>query len=340
MIAMLSSTDEPEDTESDPMSCYSSLLSPPLSPAFKAAHSPFAHGNGPSCPPPLPPHDDSVEEMQLLEVEALIDGAVKSGTNLYTFFDASLVANWSGKGHWKVRKAAAPASQIDKDEEESDDPITRRRKGAFSLDFSVETEPKWKIGERSKIARTKNIDCASYRAMFLLPEDLHINWTMLSTFFTRNKEVPQLRSNSSSVHAADGAEGGGNIAPYPFDSQLEASVIDEGDYSDSWEATNKSNHGDRPNATTLEGETLHYARVAKRVNVRRLKEELWKQVDTHERGTAELSLKTVLETKGEILSDEKREVSVPFCFICLLHLANENGIELKSDETFSDVIVQ
>ncbi len=31
-----------------------------------------------------------------------------------------------------------------------------------------------------------------------------------------------------------------------------------------------------------------------------------------------------------------RDVSIPYCFICLLHLCNENGLELKQSEGLGD----
>ncbi|KAI9474192.1 MAG: condensin complex subunit 2/barren, partial [Benjaminiella poitrasii] len=78
---------------------------------------------------------------------------------------------------------------------------------------------------------------------------------------------------------------------------------------------------------------VNYARTAKRVDVKKLKDNLWKVLTTD--GNEEKvegiqkftdivnGLKTMYSPK--ILKD----ISVPFCFICLLHLANEKNLSIS-----------
>ncbi|KAJ3090462.1 hypothetical protein HK102_003679 [Quaeritorhiza haematococci] len=101
-----------------------------------------------------------------------------------------------------------------------------------------------------------------------------------------------------------------------------------------------------------------YARVAKKVDVRKLKECLWREVQTgwdgsilstppspedannveaakeaekdEDESDQELRFTQVIQGLRKFYPPKKLvDISVPFCFICLLHLANENGLELQ-----------
>ncbi|KAI1643461.1 barren [Daldinia loculata] len=103
----------------------------------------------------------------------------------------------------------------------------------------------------------------------------------------------------------------------------------------------------------LRPEYVQYARVAKKVDVRRLKEELWKGLGLLD--VEEESNNTGLPTpakdpekikKGEgetlkftdVMNDLQSvyprsvmdDISTSFCFICLLHLANEKGLVIEN----------
>ncbi|KAI0102932.1 condensin complex subunit 2/barren [Nemania sp. FL0031] len=99
-------------------------------------------------------------------------------------------------------------------------------------------------------------------------------------------------------------------------------------------------------------EYVQYARVAKKVDVRRLKEELWKglgyelQVDPNRSRlpTPPTEEEAVQKQKEEpplkftqVMNDLKSvypkavmdDISTSFCFICILHLANEKGLIIE-----------
>lgn len=38
--------------------------------------------------------------------------------------------------------------------------------------------------------------------------------------------------------------------------------------------------------------------------------------------------------------ERKKDLSTSFCFICLLHLANEHGFEINPTEDFTDLAVE
>ncbi|KAJ3366601.1 hypothetical protein GGF31_008022 [Allomyces arbusculus] len=114
---------------------------------------------------------------------------------------------------------------------------------------------------------------------------------------------------------------------------------------------------------------LNYAKRAKRVDVKRLKETMWRKIRSrhslaranaaraHPTATAEdepaqhqqqddaqtdpaLHLKSVVAALADDYSADKiKDISVPFCFICLLHLANEKNLRLESAMAMDDVVV-
>ncbi|KAI0401256.1 condensin complex subunit 2/barren [Xylaria palmicola] len=103
----------------------------------------------------------------------------------------------------------------------------------------------------------------------------------------------------------------------------------------------------------LRPEYVQYARVAKKVDVRRLKEELWKGLGYPESQedpnrsrlpTPPIEAETTQKPGGEpplkftdVMNNLKSvypktvmdDISTSFCFICLLHLANEKGLAIE-----------
>ncbi|KAI1804106.1 barren [Daldinia bambusicola] len=101
----------------------------------------------------------------------------------------------------------------------------------------------------------------------------------------------------------------------------------------------------------LRPEYVQYARRAKKVDVRRLKEELWKGLRLEEGGNntglptpVKSPERRAVKDEGEtlkfteVMNDLQTvyprtvmdDISTSFCFICLLHLANEKGLVIEN----------
>ncbi|PVI02607.1 barren [Periconia macrospinosa] len=104
-------------------------------------------------------------------------------------------------------------------------------------------------------------------------------------------------------------------------------------------------------------EYVQYARVAKKVDVKRLKDELWKGIgleeikappppdttDPTELKAVDGSLKFTEVINGLQTVYPKQamdDISTSFCFICLLHLANEKGLVISNDEKFENLTIR
>ncbi|KAI9681634.1 MAG: hypothetical protein M1829_000832 [Trizodia sp. TS-e1964] len=100
-------------------------------------------------------------------------------------------------------------------------------------------------------------------------------------------------------------------------------------------------------------EYVQYARVAKKVDVRRLKEEMWRGMGiagveeipskSSPPPTTEGPLKftTVMNNlQGVYNKQTMADISTSYCFICLLHLANEKGLAIENQEGLVDLNIQ
>jgi condensin complex subunit 2 len=114
---------------------------------------------------------------------------------------------------------------------------------------------------------------------------------------------------------------------------------------------------------------VQYARVATKVDVRRLKEEIWRGLAMEEVGqsrTCRLNTNTDVEqldnpapvptakTEDGTLKftdvinslqtvypkQAMADISTSYCFICLLHLANEKGLVINNQENFEDLTIR
>lgn len=97
---------------------------------------------------------------------------------------------------------------------------------------------------------------------------------------------------------------------------------------------------------------VNYSRVSKKVDVRRLKNNLWTSInilaDKHKENDSggendvslELKFTDITEELSKRYSAEvRKDISTSFCFICLLHLANEYGLKITSTENDEDLVV-
>ena len=84
-------------------------------------------------------------------------------------------------------------------------------------------------------------------------------------------------------------------------------------------------------------EYVQYAKSAKRVDVRQLKEQVWTGIEKE----AEPKFTTVLKSlHGSYSQEAIQDISTSYCFICLLHLANENGLSLANSSGLEELSIQ
>ncbi|KAG8703105.1 hypothetical protein FRC08_003077 [Ceratobasidium sp. 394] len=224
---------------------------------------------------------------------------------------------------------------------------------------------------------------------YLLPNDMHFSSMQLLRLFMKPKFTVQMRRHNAenptrgeddeidekfwAQAAADNAAGpneddvGGGLGPIPFASQF-FHDDDDGDDLPGFDDSGMPQEGMASNmeeedliAATqgtlkrVRPEHINYTKRAKRVDVRMLKENIWKGLGIVVPHTAEESEETPASVEPEseptdpaearefttVISglrsqypkEKLDEISTSFCFICLLHLANERGLKIQVGET-------
>ncbi|KAL8807483.1 MAG: hypothetical protein Q9182_000648 [Xanthomendoza sp. 2 TL-2023] len=106
----------------------------------------------------------------------------------------------------------------------------------------------------------------------------------------------------------------------------------------------------------LRPEYVQYARVAKKVDVRRLKEAMWRGIGFDKDAVAQTSLVREPSARAEsetlkftsVMNELQQvypkqamaDISTSYCFICLLHLANEKGLTLGNEPGLAELSIQ
>ena len=114
------------------------------------------------------------------------------------------------------------------------------------------------------------------------------------------------------------------------------------------EETGSSSTQDDNGAATKKSSKLAYSRVSKKVNVKRLKDNVWSSLNelAKAKGSTadgETSIAFSEVVKGltpRYSTEDMKDISTSFSFICLLHLANEHGFEIENCDNFEDLTIK
>ncbi|TFK39421.1 condensin complex subunit 2/barren [Crucibulum laeve] len=226
----------------------------------------------------------------------------------------------------------------------------------------------------------------------LLPDDMHFSSRQLVTLFLKPKFFLKMRGRKARLDEngddvdenfwaqaaaekagdrSDDPEGDDTNGAIPFNTQFfhddydDGPGFDDGDGYDGAPIDQDANDQDLLAATQgqtrrVRPEFVNYAKRAKRVDVRKLKDNIWKGLDIVVPQTKKKNIEEEEEEESmdvddapgptltdpeesrqfsQVISglqksyprDKMEEISTSFCFICLLHLANEQGLKLESD---------
>ncbi|KAL0570802.1 hypothetical protein V5O48_011153 [Marasmius crinis-equi] len=245
-------------------------------------------------------------------------------------------------------------------------------------------------GSKSKKKTTKDKE---KRSDHRLPDDMHFSSQQLVTLFLKPKFELRMRgrgnaripmngdgeldqnywAQATAEHEARNAMGGDvdETGPIPFATQFLDEVYDGPGFDDVDDGDDGVGPIDDPGEQDLlaasqgmprrpKMEAVKHAKRAKRVDVRKLKENIWKGLDIivpkkkentdgdingmdvdDEDDDVQLTEPTEAREFNGVISnlqtvyppEKMRDISTSFCFICLLHLANEEGLKLENPTT-------
>ncbi|KAG8623225.1 hypothetical protein KVT40_008201 [Elsinoe batatas] len=313
--------------------------------------------------------------------------------NILSYFDSALAKNWAGPEHWKIRRvkdlskpSPAPAKRKEKEPFEIDflSPMTQSLADVlYTPATSNSTISLPKTQWRSK---TRN----------LLPDDKHFNSRSLLTLFLKPKaRLGARRARSSAAQPSPSADVDEQYwanndlnAPEPLPEDVlpgdygadffqddglpmpgGAGGNDGDTFADAVEelVPPMEEQGSQEGAFGAQlimqsrrsrPEYVQYARVATKVDVRRLKEEMWRGLGmekpsanensnqpppptapTSEDGT--LKFTEVMNNLQHVYPKQQmQDISTSYCFIALLHLANERGLVIENGEGFQELSIR
>ncbi|EPQ56454.1 barren [Gloeophyllum trabeum ATCC 11539] len=237
-------------------------------------------------------------------------------------------------------------------------------------------------GSRGKRAKEKE----EKKDEHTLPDDMHFSSRQLITLFLKPEFSLRMRGQHMSLNdrgdgdvdenfwaqaaadqaagrrgADDADENGGAI---PFNTQFFHDDFDDGPgfddvYDGDGLGASSVEPGEQDLLAATQGQTrrvrpeaVNYAKRAKRVDVRKLKENIWKGLnivvpdrkedaedeeameideDHHATDPSEPRVfsSVISDLRSSYPREKMEEISTSFCFICLLHLANERGLKLE-----------
>lgn len=295
--------------------------------------------------------------------------------DLLAYFDETLKRNWRGREHWKVRnyKMKNLAGTKDVPNETSNDNNTTVKKSRtkteidfFTMDDTLEDIIFAPRGKAVIDMPQKNRTNDSH---YLLPDDFHFTTDKISRLFIKpdqrmkvfsrkliakqdtdkpaiadenywasfQEEVHNEKSNAGNEIQDDVEGGEDHIVPGHMDNPFE----DDGgvDFNQAFEEEQGTLEEEKEKVSLPNRVT--FSRVAKKVDVKTLKSNIWKAIKQIVEADAEelLFSNITKQLKSMYTIQSFQELSTSFCFICLLHLANEHGLEIHNTEQYDDLRV-
>ncbi|KAK6461846.1 condensin complex subunit 2/barren [Scheffersomyces coipomensis] len=315
--------------------------------------------------------------------------------DLMAYFDERMKSNWRGPEHWKVaalKNSSKVVSDENGGENKAEQAITggqRKKPTQVVVDFFGEDEDEDALFAAPKFLLTILKKKETVISETILPDDIKYNSARLTNLFTKpqisivyfpkkssNSERPEFTDENYFANQYDKKEEeeqeqerlaqSFHQAEYDdfnndFDNGDDYGAIDfndalEGDHIDNNESDDKDNVATEQIMGRRRPEYVNFSRVAKRVDVKALKDNIWKSIKKEETTPVIKDDQEEEEEKekeppsknfGELVNsvatmygtEQRKDLSTSFYFICLLHLANEHGLTIKSNETYDDLKV-
>uniref|UniRef100_A0A8C3MS16 Condensin complex subunit 2 n=2 Tax=Geospiza parvula TaxID=87175 RepID=A0A8C3MS16_GEOPR len=294
----------------------------------------------------------------------------------YSYFSPRVLSMWAGPEHWRFRPRQPPAPGLEKDSRQR---IPRK---VFELDFQEDIDFQAYF-QKTKASTTlaKSILESQNSRSTTLPADFNYDPENLGQLFL--KPHVKLSPSSDPVGALDSEAG---IEDYDYNNPNDTSnfcpalqVPDSDDDPDPAEFPGQAGllplpaHPEAPEHAGINGGNgagcgeleliaeppkvhkipILYARTAKRMDMRRLKRNMWELLTEQGEEEEEAGEGTDVKVAGEknlsdLIKDLRHrlpptmatDLSVPLAFVSLLHLANEKNLKLESTEDLSDILVR
>ncbi|CUM62731.1 uncharacterized protein PRCAT00000288001 [Priceomyces carsonii] len=319
--------------------------------------------------------------------------------DLMVYFDQRLKANWRGPEHWKVT-ALKKSKNLDLKEESATkvnkDSQSTKSKKLQIIDFLSSDKDDFESSlfehPKSITSINKPVSVKEEANDNLLPEDIRYSSSKLTNLFTK-PQVPILcfMRRKAKPNDSKSVTDEKFFAQHYREQELECendkmaasfhqaefedfnndfggdADLDGIDFNDALDTNGRDQplSSQVPEGLKLRPENITFSKVAKRVDVKLLKDNIWKtikeehdspssvkmetdsntnvsqddpEVKPHEQEKPTINFTDMFTSLGSLYATEQRkDISTSFCFICLLHLANEHGLTISSNERYDDL---
>lgn len=312
--------------------------------------------------------------------------------DLMAYFDDRMKSNWRGPDNWKVA-AFKKANNIDqkqsdssvKQESSAQTSTARRKPENIIIDFFNDDDD---VDEDILFEPPKSLNSILKKGNFklsdyILPDDIKYNSARLTNLFTK-PQIAIMHYGNKRLQGIDGQlltdqnyfaeqyrqheeEERDRLANSFHQAECEDFDNDFGDNNDFGGVDfNDALEADVPEVATSETQSVmgkrrpeyvNFSRVAKRVDVKLLKDNLWvvmknqladqKEDSPDKEEEEEVAEKqTTIDFKSVVQNvlrtyrpEQAKDLSTSFCFICVLHLANEHGLAIQSNEAHNNLTI-
>ncbi|CAG8545208.1 17109_t:CDS:2 [Funneliformis caledonium] len=240
---------------------------------------------------------------------------VNNENELFSYFDSAFLRNWAGPEHWKLKRTNKNKGTIEIEGETKE----KKKKEPGFINF-IESED---VDERIIFASGRNTINAPKLAEevphgHLLPDDMHFSSKQLLQLFLKPEFMKLI---SIIIYSAALPDMTIYTAGDCFYDDYDEDEL-EGEFGDNLVIQTKRN---KP-------EFIKYAKTAKRIDVKKLKENMWKTLDDN------TTFSGVIGDLKKVYPQRKmKDISVPLCFVSLLHLASEKGLEITNNDQLTDL---
>ncbi|KAJ3000389.1 hypothetical protein HDV02_005749 [Globomyces sp. JEL0801] len=317
--------------------------------------------------------DDSHVDERNNSIMLMIENTeAKTDDNIFTYFGKMKTRNWAGPEYWKSRARHTTV------EKQPKAPVKRKPKVMLNFTDCEPIDPAMlfaKSKTTTLLPKSSQLQKGG-EDMYLLPEDLKYDSERFMSLFLKPtmkvkqftkvvRQVPNpnaLQQSSSETYISEAAvdipeeipEGymlGGfedddddddvepnEVLPVELEDQLP-------DLETATEAPSELDYGQQlvREPIRVKAKPLVFSRTAKRVDVQKLKENIWDKLSTPLNNKLQSESEPIKFT--EIVTElddcypekQRKDISVAFCFICVLHLANENNLQITGSTSMKDL---
>eukprot|EP00731_Ephydatia_muelleri_P034253 Em0052g17a len=261
----------------------------------------------------------------------------------YSYLNPSVLSTWAGPLHWKIKTGTKDSKNVERDQN-SNKPGTRQLVQQQWINFGLVLDDNLLCkGKASFQLKAFTEDAVRLNT---LPRDDHAALDVVFKLFmrpgwqvTRHGNVPSqftsMKDEAEDMELQDDLD---SDLHNDLDSVTQSEIDEFAPMQQQEDSLGGFENLLVEVPKKVEQVHIEYAHSAKQVDVKRLKKEMWNILESY---PADTTLNVLCQKLPQVVPiTSANNLSIPICFVCLLHLANEKGLKLYSNELMNDCCIQ